>query len=107
MRKPLTPNAFRAVQGKFSCSQFVKPESDVLGKAFRRFVINDFVSVDNEVHPIRILSYLRACCHCLRRHMLVLKCFIQDVELGLVKFPLHAINLKSDLVSGTVVEARS
>ena len=28
---------------------------------------------------------------------------IQGVELGLVKFPLHTIDLKSDLVSGTVV----
>ena len=54
-----SPNALTAVQGKFTYSQFentnVKPESDVLREEFRPFVFNGLVSVDNEVHPIRIL----------------------------------------------------
>ena len=54
-----SPNAPTAVLGKFTYSQFentnVKPETDVLREEFRPFVFNGLVSVDNEVHPIRIL----------------------------------------------------
>ena len=110
-----SPNALTAVQGKFTYSQFedtnVKPESDVLREEFRPFVFNGLVSVDNEVHPIRILRDTGASQSLLLEGLLPLsekthtgsEVLIQGVELGLVKVPLHTIDLKSDLVSGTVV----
>ena len=69
------------------------------------------MSVDNEVHPIRILRDTGASRSLLLEGLLPLsekthtgsEVLIQGEELGLVKVPLHIIDLKSDLVSGTVV----
>ena len=54
-----SPSALTFVQGKVACSQFenptVKPETDVLREEFRPFVFDGSVSIDNDLHPIRIL----------------------------------------------------
>ena len=67
------------------------------------------MSVDNEVHPIRILRDTGASQSLLLEGLLPLyekthtgsEVLIPGVELGLIKVSLHAINLQSDLVSGT------
>ncbi|XP_061190377.1 uncharacterized protein LOC133198276 [Saccostrea echinata] len=110
-----SPSALTSVQGKVTCSQFenteVKPESDVLREEFKPFVFNGLVSVDTDSHPIRILRDTGASQSLLLEGVLPLsekthtgsEVVIQGVELGLVKVPLHVIDLKSDLVSGPVV----
>ncbi|XP_062567274.1 uncharacterized protein LOC134229543 [Saccostrea cucullata] len=110
-----SPTALTSVQGKVSCSQFentgIKPESDVLREEFKPFVFDGLVSVDTDSHPIRILRDTGASQSLLLEGVLPLsekthtgsEVLIQGVELGLVKVPLHVIDLKSDLVSGSVV----
>ncbi|XP_062610561.1 uncharacterized protein LOC134272333, partial [Saccostrea cucullata] len=113
-----SPTALTSVQGKVSCSQFentavksVKPESDVLREEFKPFVFHGLVSVGTDSHPIRILRDTGASQSLLLEGVLPLsekthtgsEVLIQGVELGLMKVPLHVIDLKSDLVSGSVV----
>ncbi|XP_062586991.1 uncharacterized protein LOC134248592 [Saccostrea cucullata] len=89
----------------------VEPESDVLREEFKPFVFNGLVSVGTDSHPIRILRDTGASQSLLLEGVLPLsekthtgsEVLIQGVELGLMKVPLHVIDLKSDLVSGSVV----
>ena len=105
MKSNASPNVEKEVAKRVDC--------DSVDKRYKPFITEGFVSLDDDstnTKRIHILRDTGATQSLLLEGVLPLSedssagasVLIQGVELGYISVPLHVINLKSDLVSGTV-----
>ncbi|KAJ8026967.1 hypothetical protein HOLleu_31953 [Holothuria leucospilota] len=110
------PNALANVENSSEVVVTLRPNSnDKIKEEYLPFVSEGFISLDgNSAHPpvkIKILRDTGATQSLLLDGVLPLSdststganVLIQGVECGFISVPLHKINLKSDLVSGSVI----
>ena len=90
-----------------------RSESEFIKEEFKPFVSEGFVSLKGDnanLHPIKIMRDTGASQSLLLEGILPLSAetsagasvLIQGVELGVIKVPLHFVELKSDFVCGSV-----
>ena len=116
-KPPFVPTACAVSMRSGLCSHAVKQkviESEKIREDFEPFVLEGSVSLDSDKDDPKPVKILRDTCWAqsmiLERSLPFTevsatgeKVLIQGIGMDVISVPLHKINLKSDLVSGTVI----